>query len=97
MLSLDPALCLNPVRRDRPLKDILASFLPGFFFENLMECFSEFFPFFLGCCFSFDRSEEAAARVYEAEFQGCWGAGESIFDLFGLAGPEQAGVYHYGE
>src|SRR6266568_1962987 len=88
MLGLDPALRLNPVRRDRSLKDILASFFPGFFFEDLVECFSELFSFFLGGCFSFDRGEEFSTCVYEADLQGCWRAGESLFDLFGLAGPE---------
>src|SRR5467141_2544061 len=94
MLGLDPALCLNPVRRDRPLKDILASFFPGFFFENLVEGFSELFPFLLGGCFSFHRGEEFSARMDEPDFQGCWGSGESFFDLFGLAGPEEARVDH---
>src|SRR5713101_3034417 len=69
MLSLDPALRLNPVRRDRPLKDILASFLPGFFFENLVEGFSELFPFSLSGCFSLDRGDKFSTSAHEADFQ----------------------------
>src|SRR5712691_8691475 len=95
MLGLDAALCLNPVRRNRPLKDVLTSFPPGFFFENLVECLSEFFPFFLSGCFSFDRGEEFSTCVDESDLQGCWGSGESFFDLFRLAGPEETGVDHY--
>src|SRR5260370_26458409 len=95
MLSLDPALSLNPVRCDRPLKDILASFLAGFFFENLVEGFSELFSFSLSGCFSLDRGEEFSTCAYEADFQGSWRAGDSLFDLFRLPCPEQAGVDHY--
>ena len=69
MLSLDPALRLNPVRRNRPLEDVLAGFLLGFFLEDLVEGFSELFPFFLRGCFSFDRGEEPATSVDEAELQ----------------------------
>src|SRR5438309_8630973 len=94
MLGLDTALRFNPVRCDRSLKYVLASFLSGFFFENLVECFAEFFPFFLGGCFSFDRGEEFSTCMDEPDFQGCWGSGESFFDLFGLAGPEEARVDH---
>src|SRR5260370_10925463 len=69
MLSLDPALRLNPVRRDRPLKDILASFLPGFFFENLVEGFSELFSFFLGGYFFFNLRRQISTSVDQADLE----------------------------
>src|SRR6266581_5467693 len=94
MLSLDPALRLNPIRRNRSLDDVLAAFFLCFFFEDLVEGFSELFPFFLGGRFSFDRGEEFSTCVDESDLQGCWGSGEAFFDLFGLAGPEEAGVDH---
>ncbi len=90
MLSLDPALRLNPIRRNRSLDDVLAAFFLCFFFEDLVEGFSELFPFFLGGRFSFDRGEEFSTCVDESDLQGCWGSGEAFFDLFGLAGPEEA-------